>query len=98
MLHTATSRLTRRRNGLRGSRWLRGGEGLRPWRARAVHGSASRLLEAVRDAPAREVVRRDLDPDAVARQDANAVAAHLAGQVAELLVPVVQLDAEHQAG
>src|SRR5919112_2699885 len=56
------------------------------------------LLEAVRDAPAREVVRRDLDPDAVAREDADAVAAHLARKVTEHLVPVVELDAEHQAG
>src|SRR4051794_17830418 len=61
-------------------------------------GSGFRLLEAVGDAPAGEVVRRDLDPDAVTGKDADAVAAHLAGQVAEHLVPVVELDAEHQAG
>jgi hypothetical protein len=56
------------------------------------------LLEAVDDATAAEVVRRDLDADPVARENADAVTTHLACQMAEDLVPVVQLHAEHQAG
>ena len=39
-----------------------------------------------------------LDADAIARQDADAEAAHLAGHVPEDHVVVVQLDAEHRVG
>jgi glycosyltransferase involved in cell wall biosynthesis len=56
------------------------------------------LLVAVGDAAAVEVVRRELDLDAVAGQDADVVAAHLARDVAEDLVVVVELDAEHRVG
>jgi hypothetical protein len=38
----------------------------------------------------------DLDPDAVARQDADAEAAHLAGEVSEHDVAVLELDTEVQ--
>src|SRR3954469_12421167 len=50
---------------------------------------------AIDDAAAAQVVRAELDLDAVAGQDANAVAAHLAGGVAERLVAVVEGDAIH---
>src|SRR2546430_1456885 len=45
----------------------------------------------VDDPPAREVVRRELDLDAVARQDPDPMAAHLPGRVAKRLVPVLEL-------
>src|SRR3954447_26445498 len=51
---------------------------------------------AVDDPRAVEVVRRDLDPDAVAGEDADAEAPHLAGAVAEHLVAVVELHPEHR--
>src|SRR5882672_1675381 len=49
---------------------------------------------AVDDAAALEVVRRELDPDPVARIDADPVAAHLACGGAERLVAVVERYAE----
>src|SRR4051812_20640852 len=59
----------------------------------------SRLLHAVHDPPAGEVVRRDLDADPVTGQHADAVAAHLAGEVRQHLVVIhVELDAEQQVG
>src|SRR4051812_6041669 len=56
------------------------------------------LPVAVDDAGAVEVVRRQLDAHAVARQDADAEAAHLPGDVAEDHVIVVELHAEHRVG
>src|SRR5581483_685192 len=56
----------------------------------------SRLLVSVGDPTAIEVVRRELDLDPVAGQDADVVAPHLARDVAEHLVPVVELDLEHR--
>src|ERR671936_163658 len=53
------------------------------------------LALAVDDPPAAEVVRRDLDLHAVAGIDADPVAAHLAGGVAEGLVAVVERDLVH---
>src|SRR5919198_6402378 len=50
---------------------------------------------AVDDPAASEVVRRDLDLHAVAGIDADPVAAHLAGGVAEGLVAVVERDLVH---
>src|ERR671914_3134842 len=50
----------------------------------------SALLVAVDDPAAVEVVRRELDLDAVAREDANAVAPHLPGRVTERLVTAVE--------
>jgi hypothetical protein len=50
----------------------------------------------VDDPAAVEVVGRDLDAHAVAREDADAVAAHLAGHVAQDLVAVVELHPEHR--
>ena len=43
-----------------------------------------------------QVVRRDLNPDAVAREDADTEAPHLAGHVAQDLVAVVELHPEHR--
>src|SRR5436305_3837971 len=56
------------------------------------------LAVAVDDPRAAQIVRRDLDPDAVARKDADAEAAHLARHVTQHLVVVVELDAEHRVG
>src|SRR5439155_15321797 len=44
-----------------------------------------------RDAPAGEVVGRDLDLDPITGGDADVVHPHLAGDVREHLVPVVEL-------
>src|SRR5436305_7055305 len=54
------------------------------------------LLHAVGDTASGEVVGRELDPYPIARQHADAEAAHLAGQVPQDLVPVVELDPEHE--
>src|SRR4051794_4724800 len=64
----------------------------------AVHARARPLLVPVRDAPAVEVVGRQLDLDPVAREDADVVAPHLSRDVAEHLVVVVELHAEHRVG
>src|SRR5207237_8234073 len=56
------------------------------------------LLVAIDDAPARQIVRRKLDGDLVSRQNANKILAHLAGNVRQNLVLVLQLDAEHGVG
>src|SRR4051794_29986235 len=57
-----------------------------------------RLPVAVDDAGAGQVVRRQLAPHAVAREDADPEAAHLAGDVPQHLVVVVELHAEHRVG
>src|SRR3954468_19275828 len=54
------------------------------------------LLVAVDDAAAVEVVGRDLDADLVAGKHADAEPAHLAGEMREQLVIVLELDAEQQ--
>src|ERR671928_114062 len=56
------------------------------------------LPHAVGDAPAGQVVWRQLDPDAVPRQDADEVHPQLPGDVGQDTVPVVQLDREHRVG
>jgi hypothetical protein len=43
-----------------------------------------------------KVVRRELDPDAVTRQDPDAETAHLAGDMTEDYVIIVELDPEHR--
>ena len=54
---------------------------------------------AVDDPGAIEVVRRQLDPHAIAREDADPEPAHLAGDVTEHdSVHVVELHAEHRVG
>ena len=50
----------------------------------------------VDDPRAMKVVRRNLDPHAVAGEDADAEPPHLARHVAEHLVTVVELHAEHR--
>src|SRR4051812_21651660 len=54
-----------------------------------------RSLVAVDDASSGEVVRRQLHDHAVLREDPDVVLAHLAADVGENLVPVVELDPEH---
>ena len=49
----------------------------------------------VDDPATAEVVGRHLDTHTVAREDADTVAAHLAGHVREDLVAIVQLHPEH---
>src|SRR3954447_955270 len=56
---------------------------------------AQSLLVPVDDATAGQVVGRELHDDAVLRQDADVVLAHLAADVGENAVPVGELDAEH---
>jgi hypothetical protein len=68
--------------------------------ASIVHGRARRagaaaLPVAVDDASAVQVVRGKLHAHAVTEEDPDPVAPHLAGRVAERLVPVVELDPEH---
>src|SRR5260370_8976844 len=52
-------------------------------------------LEPVRDAPARQVVGRELHLHTVARQDPDEVHPHLAAHVREHFVAVLQLHPEH---
>src|SRR3954451_2485591 len=52
----------------------------------------------VGDAAAIEVVGRELDLDPIAGQDADVVPSHLPGDMAEDLVPVVELHPEHRVG
>ena len=56
------------------------------------------LLVAVRDPAAIEVVGRQLDLHLVAGKDADVVAPHLSGDVAEDLMVVLELDPEHGVG
>src|SRR3989337_2057709 len=55
------------------------------------------LLQSKGDPAAREVVRRELDLDAVAREDADVVLAHLPGDRGEDAVTRGQLHPEHRA-
>ena len=56
------------------------------------------LAPAVGDAAFREVVRRDLDRDGIAAQDADVVLPHLAADVGGDDMAVFQLDAEGGVG
>jgi hypothetical protein len=56
------------------------------------------VLVPVDDAASIEVVRRDLDAHAVSREHADAETAHLAGEVGEDGVAVLELHAEHRVG
>src|SRR2546426_875286 len=62
----------------------------------ARRSSLAVLFESIRDPAAREVVRRQLDLHAVARQDPDEVHPHLAAHVREHPVAVVQLHSEHR--
>ncbi len=50
------------------------------------------------DSPARKVIRRKLDRDAIAQQDADVVHTHFARNVGQYFMAVVQSDAEHGVG
>src|SRR3954471_20387886 len=63
----------------------------------ALHGTGS-LLVAVDDAAARQVVGRELHDHAVLGEDADVVLPHLAADVGQDLVTVLQLHAEHRVG
>lgn len=54
-----------------------------------------RLLVAVHNPAAIEVVRRQLDPHPIAEEDLDPVTPHLPGRVSKRLVTVVQQDAKH---
>lgn len=54
------------------------------------------LLVAVDDASTREVIGGQLDDYAILWEDADVVLTHLAGNVGQNLVAVVQLDTEHR--
>ena len=56
------------------------------------------LFVAVDDAPASEIVGRQLHRDLVPGQNLDEVHPHLARDVGEHLVSVLQLDAEHRVG
>src|SRR5712691_2998169 len=62
----------------------------------ARRSSLAVLFESIRDPAAREVVRRQLDLHAVAREDPDEVHPHLAAHVREHPVAVVQLHSEHR--
>src|ERR671920_2578047 len=59
---------------------------------------AEQLLVAVDDATAGQVVGRELHDHAVLRQDADVVLTHLAADVGEHPVPVLELHPEHRIG
>src|SRR4051794_41303184 len=56
------------------------------------------LLVPVNDAAPGQVVGRELHDDAVLGQDADVVLPHLAADVGEHSVPVLQFDPEHRVG
>src|SRR5689334_21129382 len=57
---------------------------------------APSLLVPIGDPPSIEVVRRQLDLDPVSGKDADVVPPHLAGDVSEDFVPIVELNLEHR--
>ena len=61
-------------------------------------GPFGELLEAIGDAPAVEVVDRQLHRNSVAGQDLDVVHAHLAGNVGENGVTVLKFHLEHRVG
>src|SRR5215467_6635035 len=60
-----------------------------------THKTRQSLLVAIDDAAACQIVRRKLDRDLVSRENTNKILAHLAGDVRQNLVLVLQFDAEH---
>jgi len=66
--------------------------------ALTFNGSSIGLLEAVGDPAAGQVVRRQLDSDAVTGKDPDEVHPELAADVGEHSVAVLQLDGEHRIG
>src|SRR4029078_7910222 len=72
-----------------------GGAGARSGGRHCWGRTRGRLLVAIGDSPSGEVVGSELDLHLVAGCDADVIHAHLAGDVSEHLVPVLQLDTEH---
>src|SRR4029450_9262798 len=81
----------------------------RPWRRITLHFSQILLtlgrtfiaipsFVAIGDATPAEVVGRELDLHTITREDADVMHAHLAGDVGQDLVPVLQFDTEHRVG
>src|SRR3954449_12810848 len=80
----------------------------RPWRRITLHLShifltlgltfIAFLLVPIGDSTSAEVVRCELNLDAVSGQDADVVHAHLSGDVGQHLVAVLELDPEHGVG
>ena len=58
----------------------------------------ARLLIAIGDAPASQVIRGNLDDNLIARKDANVVHSNLAGNGAKDDLAVFKLDVEHRVG
>src|SRR5262245_41303810 len=58
-------------------------------------GRSDRLLVAVDDPPAGQVVRREFDDNPVLGQDADVMLPHLAADVRQNLVAIGELDPEH---
>ena len=56
---------------------------------------AARLLVAVRDATALQVVWRELNLNAITGEYADVMHAHLSGNMGQHLVPVFELDPKH---
>src|SRR4051812_5960471 len=79
-------------DGASGTRWCE-------WNWRCEHpGAGCELLVAVDDASSGQVVRRELDHHAVLGEDPDVVLTHLAADVREDPVPVLQLHAKHRVG
>lgn len=58
----------------------------------------SALLEAIRDASARQIVHGQLNGHFIARQDLDVMHAHLAGDMGQNLMTVLKLHLEHSVG
>jgi hypothetical protein len=56
------------------------------------------LLETVRDAPAAQIVWRQLHGDTVSRQNPYKIHANLAGHMRQYFMPIGELDLEHSVG
>src|SRR5450759_872668 len=72
--------------------------GRRRGRSLELRGDQALLAVAIDDAAARQVVRRQLHADAVARREPDEVAAHAASRVGDQLVAALDLDLEHRIG
>lgn len=75
-----------------------GVEGLRFLGVRTAGGSWLQLLVAVRDPTSFEVVRSQLDLDAIARQDSDVVHAHFSRNVCQNFVTIFEFDPKHGVG
>jgi hypothetical protein len=75
------------------------------FRTDALHGSSYfhdlalvSVSQSVDNATASEIVRRQLDQNAISRKDTDEMFPHLAGYVGQYFVPIFQLDPEHRVG